>query len=248
MNISSTVKTIGIILAAILALIQIWEWSSKMFEKDLVAHLSYGEFKLPVEIDSLFHRYNKLGERPNLDTVVAEALKQVHTRNEKYLSSDILREMSYFIQTNIPERTPFDYSDLSGYWSVDISNEGSKALSSVMIYLPYASRVSIHRMSGNVIETKCTETIQLGILQPSESASLFVWTKIAPSSYSADKAMLTHDAGIGKVYSLAPTGRLGQWVDNNFGLILYCLAVGFVWLIWTYIMAKQAARSKTTNA
>ncbi len=239
MKILGPVKTIGIILAAILALIQIGAWVSKALEKDLTATVTYGVFVLPNALNAEFKKYHELTDRPALDSAVAELLKSIHNQDEQHLASRILDQVSWFTRSNTPNEIPLDYSLLNGYWSVDVVNEGPKALSSVTLYLPYAARVAIRRTGENTVESKCEEVIRLGTLQPQEEVFLFAWTKSAPSAYNIGQIKLTHDAGVGEVITLVPTGQLGQWFENNSWFLLWILVIVVLVVILYYIQTKS---------
>jgi hypothetical protein len=248
MKLIRSIKNIGIVLAALLALIQVWTWLAKAFENDLTATVSYGAFTLPPGLAAEFERYHKLGQRRVLDSVVAQSLRTAHTLREQNLASRVLDEVSWFIEQNTSNEIPWDFSHLRGYWSVKVVNEGSRAIASVTMFLPYAARLLIARAGEAPVENKCEEVVRLGTLQPREEVSLFVWTTIPPSTYDIDQIKLTHADGVGRIHPLIPIGGLGRWVGNNLWLILYIAIMAAVVVLMVYSYSRQLSGPKDKSS
>jgi len=104
---------------------------------------------------------------------------------------------------------------LSGTWTLQVTNKGDLAASSLSLMLPYAVLFSARKEGGEteIIETE--EVIDLGDLLPLESISVTAWTTIEPSTSIADRIRLSHESGIGTVRLYAELSPIWVWLNRG---------------------------------
>ena len=231
-------KTGGVVLAVLVALTQLWNWTTPLFQGDeLVADVSFGPFvqvpRLRSEIESFGELLNLKGLESlvNFDRLVK---RSDDARATEILLHDVLREVSRSLRDRLI--TSLSYSDLlwpGGMYRVLVTNKGRRSLSEVTITLPDTQFLSLKREGENPSQCESGEVIELGTLRPQELVLLVSWASREPSRRSAGRIKLTHSEGVGDVVVRAPVGALGQWIEKYWigALILLTGALGIILLV-----------------
>lgn len=113
------------------------------------------------------------------------------------------------------------YSSLGGYWDLTVRNGESQQIASVEVILPGAVLVKTEREGEEASWQSVDEVLQIGRMRPGETVSLIAWTRRPPARGDADEIRITHEKGTGKTKVFRRAGPVGQFVDDNFGLLLF---------------------------
>jgi hypothetical protein len=259
------VTIITIILMAIPAVVGVFDIVSRAAsivrspEKALVAEVSYGVQRTAPSTQRFLAGLAGLARLDNdslwmHDLAVDEILR---AQDKSADSSDIVwnkRQIVWKVQSilrafGIGPSVESEQRGPAGYWSVLVSNAGSKELRNVRLTLPGATEAWIEYPESTASTLCAGNTIRIAEMQPREQAIVFAFTQYgAPSRYDKGRIQLTHDDGIGKVRLLVPCGSMGQWFDSSYNWVLMFLV--FFWLLFaivSFFIAKAQARTGDTH-
>lgn len=236
------------IAVTLVALTQLVDWIGGWFAEpssNLVAEVTFGEFHVPPYItDELETLADPEVLKSTLIDYLGEELPdELVSRLVGHLSRDLQGRLQMSVLWPLHRET-------LGYWSVDVRNDGTKAVEAVNIKLPYAIYASIKRESGDAEHRKTPELIPLGEIQPREEVQIIAWTRHTlsskfPSGYWGNQIRLTHASGIGTVTVGAEleVGRFWLWLADWWvpvGFALLFLAVWTSGFIFIHLSAERS--------
>ena len=233
------IRNIGIIIAAVLSLIKIYDWISAPSQK-LNAEVTYSSFLLPPDVKAAFRKIDSLSTQQTIKKEIdSDKLLRFSSPQARELAEKLIERFSDVIQSNF-SKLPFGKYETGGSYlfQVKVRNVGSKALSTVTLTMPEFLCATIKRPGEETRELGSGEIIRIGILQPREEIMINSWSRYA-FSIDASPIRITHDSGVGRVIFLVPTGPFGQWADRYWSAILTALIGLVAVVIAIYIASKQ---------
>lgn len=228
-------KAVGVVLAILVAATQLWDWLT-VPDDELVAHVDFGPFLQPPQLEMEFERFGDLRDWEKLAEIVDldGLLDGESDAYAKDLARKVLFRVSWLLRDRLPASLPYEYR-LSGIWLARIVSESPRSLSEVTVTLPDTRYVLIRREGGEASHLESGEVIELGNLRPRESLSIVAWSAYETSARRAEEIKLTHSEGVGSVIVRAPVGRLGQWMDKYWfpavTLLIYLLIMTIVLVV-----------------
>jgi hypothetical protein len=233
------VKATGLILATVLALLQLWDWTLPFRQGGLRATLEYGHFRSPPDVAKEFEAIaTRLG--PLAIDSFAAGVRGGSALEQRRLRAAI----ASFVSLRTPFGPPWVLPSYSGYWKLTVRNGSTRTLQSVRVLLPGAHAAQLQRRTGRPITLDSLEDlVELGALQPRESVEIFAWTILRPTAFLAEDAQVTHSDGVSSIAILVPVGRVGQIADGLYGPLLSVLALLSIWAAVAYSAHQLGVRS-----
>jgi hypothetical protein len=209
-------KVIGILLALILAAVQLWDWYNAPSEK-LVAHVQFGAFMLPPQLDDEFQKLSRLVDFDTLSERfgIPELLRERGDSNCAALADELVLRAYSMLSHELPTSLPYQYKMMNGLWLVRVRNEGGRSVTGVSIRLPYTQSVLLKKEGQPPRYNTSGEVIELGDLRPTEEITLVAWADIEPSLYSSNDIKLIHSNGVGSVSVSAPVEGATLWIYEH---------------------------------
>lgn len=238
----SWVKKLGLLLAVVLSLLKVWDWTDER-RTNLVATAHSGTFSVPPslmeELDQITSTSFLLDSLGLSRLLAIDIDSTVHPELLDRVESSISRTFDLFrvLRTRAFASLP------SAYWNLEVENRGRRTLESVVLTVPGARHFSARREDGSHSFSDHQSVIQLERIQPQETVHVVAWTIHRPSVYQADKIKLVHADGIGRISYHARSSPFWNWMDRNWGFLLF-MAVPVAFLIFGLFATLQEQRSK----
>lgn len=234
-----------IILAAVFGVFQglllLWDRFGPSPDR-LVAVVRYGPFELPTEVLS---NYEKTLENLNASEI-NKLLEKYMVPSQKAgdenarIRTTLALDLAGALKETVSEAKPSCALDSEGFQTVDLANEGSRALKSIVVTLDSSARcvlVKAPTEPGKFTtrnDSNSLQRIEIGTLQPQETARVVVWLySDGLYPYAAREVRVTHESGIGTITVIEPVGTVARFIDK-YGLwsALALLAGVQLWVIW----------------
>jgi len=226
-------KIAGSVLITLVALTQIWDWSTEPADPsiDLYAEVWYNQTVVPNNVhewienlsditDSISFYWNSYS--PN----ESESSLHVTPQSEhwNYIAGTM---MSSYFDPSTACQAADTYARMHGYWYASIANRGDKALQSVKLLLPNAFYADIYPEAGDPFGRSINEFVDLWELQPGERVIVYAWTPTYPESMDFERIRLSHSEGRGVVDVLKGPTLLSDWlfrhwIISSLAVILLC--------------------------
>jgi hypothetical protein len=217
---------------------------------DLIADVRFGPFVMPPG-------YTLVGLHPERllpDSLVREAMTKAAVLGMLPKDAGALAPygVGRYLRDGLSQRMPkFLPYEGSGYWLVDVRNDGTQVLSSVVLALPSAEFICVTR-DGTERCARPDSLRAIGDLQPRDVVHVMAWTTSAPSEYDVSKIRLTHSLGIGAVNApLLVTSPFWYWMSRNWGWFMwfggYWGALGLVWVAGRAYYRRRAASEEAED-
>ena len=233
---------ISLIFALAVAVTNLWDWVMSP-DPNLVAEIEYGLFEYPPGlIDSLKSLRNLADESRLMEIELEDALKPIPDSMRESSRHWILLYFSLYLKEHLPSGVPQPFSDIRGYWSITLRNEGEKLARSVMLRLHNLVYVCIYRDGEALVSNESPESIKIGDLHPLEEIRIIAWSSGEPSfyRYRYDEIRLTHESGVGTVLIRAPIDPVWHklasfweilWSTIQFFIIAVLILVAIAWIV-----------------
>ena len=241
---------IGVIAAGLQIVESVWTWLRPSPYR-LEATLEYATFRQIPRLDEFGRQLNERLESQDVRRLLEDALPESISEDERQKAVALMQlrlanEFEKFAPRFVPSTT-------NSVFTFDIENNGTRALQAVSIGLDRATIASVE-VAGqeprvvNVTDPFSQPTrIDVGTLQPRQSARVVVWSIHLANRQEAERMTLTHDMGVGNVTVVVPAGTWGRIVDDYGGGIV--IVVLFILYLWGLARdAKSAAKQSNTKA
>lgn len=149
----------------------------------------------------------------------------------------------------------------SGFIRFSLANEGARTAEDLRLTVPYlvgfvltTETGSKSGENGSQIQEIAGNVISIPNLRAGETATVIAYTSTEPASFSLDGLRLAHSGGFSNIDVKVAVGRVGQFFDNFWGLVL--LGVLFLFFVTVGPLASHvdslqkqlaAAKSATTR-
>lgn len=215
---TESIKTGLAILGGMWVVVQVYSWVTTP-TPDVVASIRGVEYRIPPPVQDSLGTFRQLTRGNESDTSGVSLLR---------LASST-------------------FSDLDGsrrYWTVSITNEGSRAANEVTLRLPQECYAIITRDGENQRTDLSTTKLTLGQLLPQERINIEIWSLTRQYVWVSENAFtLTFAEGVGRLQFYSPVGVVAQWIDRNLYLILTFL-ITLLFIFLTLFIWKSERKSK----
>jgi hypothetical protein len=228
----------GVLIIAAIAgiaqlLISLWNIIGQPAER-LHAEVRYAAFELPPDIVETLARAGSPLSHEEVRGIVRELLPSLALQGARRIRDDVTEsvtdalEQSLRVRQRAKDWSLYCVRDSGTYYNVSISNTGGRALKSVLLTSVDGGCGVIKRPGQPVeIRTGQLEQVEVGTLQPQDTAVVAFWSRGITGSYRAQEVSLSHENGIGSITVIEPAGRVGRFVDDyGFWILLILLVVG----------------------
>jgi len=139
-------KNAGVILAVILAIIQLWNWLTAL-KGTLYADVEFAAFVLPPSLAKEVERIDEQIDSDQLKKLADLSSVVRHDDPERVKESlDLaISNLSLELRQRTPRQVPYELSSLRGIYWRQVTNNGSAALSEVRLSVLNAELVQISR-------------------------------------------------------------------------------------------------------
>lgn len=237
-------KNIAVVVGLILSVTTLYNWGSKFFANDVVAHLEAGAFAIPPQLESF---YSKLAADLKSDAFASRALSDESLKTAyawKDLSDEqkesITRRVAGLLPSAGDITIPFDFRRIAAYWTGSVTNSSKARITNVQLYLSGAKFVLLKRDDNSTTPQSIENLINIGDLRPGETIQLSIWSGSGFKYYSSGDIRLTHASGVGQVVVPRLVTGLPAIIDKYdflfymlllwiFGLLVVPLAADRLW-------------------
>ena len=240
------VKQLGVLVALLLAGLQVWDWVNKPSQK-LEADVQYGPFLLPPQVEAQFTRNQALVFEPWISPLVERTLLEdgVSEKSVPRLANRLSGDVRQHLRNSLTLNLPSSISGLRGLWRASVRNGGSQPLQAVRLVLPLSATVIVEREGANPTQRDVDSIIELETVHPREVVRITAWAKSEPIHPTEETVRLTHASGTGTVFIQQPVGAVGQFVDRYWPLILFVLAALLPLLIPIFSQLRWSSATPT---
>jgi hypothetical protein len=241
----------GVLIIAAIAgfvqlLISLWSALGQPSER-LHAEIRYAVFELPPDIVETLGQAGSPFSHEEVQGIVRELLPSLALPGSRRTRDDVTESVTDALeQSLIVRRRTKDWSlycvrDSGTYYNVSISNTGGRALKSVLL-TSVDGGCGVIKRPGQPVEIKTgqLQQVEVGTLQPQDTAVVAFWSRGISGSYKAQEVRLSHENGIGSITIIEPAGRVGRFVDDyGFWILLTVLAAGQGYAAYRAIRQEQ---------
>lgn len=226
------VKQLGVVLAVLLAGLQVWDWVIKPSQK-LEAEIQYGPFVLPPQVEAQFAKNQAVAFGPWIAPLVERTLTEdgISEKSIPRMAIHLNSEVQRHLRDALTLQLPPSVSGLHGFWRAAVRNGGSQPLQGVRLVLPLSAFVIVEREGSAPVQRDVDSVIDLETVHPHEFVRVTAWAKSEPFHPTDETVRLTHASGTGTVSFQQPVGAVGQFVDRYWPPLLFTLPLLFVFLL-----------------
>lgn len=204
---------------------------------DLVATVHHGEAVTPPDV---YRHLRSLQALTEYESFVSALRLTPGKDGQADILGTVQGALGTYLTSVVPELRSGSDLPTFGYWSVDVSNRGSKPATAVTLTLPRARTALIVRQDGRssfqdnrgARPDESLQSIDLETVNPGESLRVFAWTAFdLPVSLLLDSGVrLTSDAGAGSVLLYEPTSRLAYAIGKPIDFAYQHPFLALLWL------------------
>jgi hypothetical protein len=226
-------KNIAVIVGLLLSITTLYNWGSKVFSHDVIAHLEAGAFAVPPQLDSL---YSKLGTDLKTDAFVARVLSDESFRTIYFpkdttddQKASVVRRIAGFLPSGSDIAIPYDFKSIQSLWTGTVVDSSKARVTTVQLYLSGAKFALLKRDDNSTTPQSIQNLVNIGDLRPGESVQLSIWSGSGFNYFSSGDIRLTHASGVGQVVVPRLVTGLPALIDK-YDIIVYML------LFWIFIV------------
>ncbi len=245
-------KNIAVIVGLLLSITTLYNWGSKIFSHEVIAHLQPGAFVIPPQLDSF---YSKLGENLKTDAFVKRVLLDNSFRTIYFpkdtpddQKTSIVRGVAGFLPSASDIAIPFEFKSMATLWTGTVVNSSKARASTVQLYLNGAKFALLKRDDNSTSPQSIENLVNIGDLRPGEAVQLSIWSGSGFSYFSSGDIRLTHASGIGQVVVPRLVTGLPALIDKYdiivYGLLFWIFAVLVVPLSFERLSKWRASRRR----